>query len=264
MHGITGTPTEMRPLMQHLLRCGYRVKTPVLAGHGAGYREMLDATWEDWLSGAQEAVDALAADCSQVIVVGLSAAALLAVLAAVDQPAVSGLVLLSVHLGRPGNRISRADYLISRLMAGFPSTIRRRWYFHERPPYGLKNERLQRAIRRAIISSKRGETPQFGLFRTYAETLYQIRYLEDAARRAAPRLRCPTLLIHSFEDTMLHIHNAAEMYGLLGTPDKAVTFITGCDHVIPVDLRKRDVAHRVERFVARVASPVAQREGAAP
>ena len=253
LHGITGAPQEMRPLAQHLQGLGYLVETPVLAGHGAGCRELLATTWEDWLAGVRAATDALAAKCSGVVVVGLSAAALLGTLVAVERPSVRGASLLAVHLSHRGDKISRVDYAVWRMIMGIPY-LRRHWYFHEHPPYGLKDERLQRVITRAIQSSARGETAKFGLFRTYAETIHQIKLLENAARRVAPLVRCPVQLIHSFEDSMLGINNATEMYGLLGTPDKTVELIIGCDHVITIDLCKQDVARRVEQFVARVTS----------
>ena len=252
IHGITGTPTEMRPLARDLQQRGYQVDVPLLAGHGVGYREILASTWSDWLASVREAIQRMAATRPQVVVAGLSAGGLLGLLAATEQSQVSGLALLSVHFGIPGSRISRTDYVLSHLLSWLP-ILRRHWYFIEHPPYGLKDERLQQRITAAIEASKRGETDQYGLFRTYAETMHQVYQLQDAARRAAPHVRCPVLLLHSFEDTMLSVHNATTVYQLLGSPDKAVTLLTGCDHVMTVDLQKEAVAQHVGAFVRRVA-----------
>ena len=253
IHGITGTPTEMRPLARYLQRLGYRVEIPLLAGHGEGYREILVSTWSDWLASVREAVQRMAATCPQVVVVGLSAGGLLGLLMAAEGPQVSGLAMLSVHFGIPGSRISRTDYFLFRLLSALPR-LRRHWYFVERPPYGLKDARLQQRITAAIRASKRGQTDRYGLFRTYAETMHQVYQLEDAARRMAPRVRCPTLLIHSFEDTMLSVHNATTVYRLLGSSEKTVVLLTGCDHLMTVDLQKEAVAERVGSFVHRIAA----------
>ena len=251
IHGITGTPTEMRPLARHLERLGYRVEVPLVPGHGAGYRELLATTWQDWLSGVREAVRQLAMECSGVVIVGLSAGGLLASLVADECPEAVGLVLLSLHLGIPGPHITRFAQWAYRLIARVP-ILRRHWYFIEPPPYGLKDERLQQRITAAIATSRRGETTQFGLFRTYVDTLRQMDMLEAEVRRAASRIRCPTFMLHSVEDTMLSIRNATAMYGLLGASDKAIRFIAGCDHVMTVDLRKEDVARDVGAFIAHV------------
>ena len=259
VHGITGTPTEMRPLARHLKHLGYRVEVPLVLGHGAGYRELLATTWRDWLRGVRETVTQLATECSGVVVVGLSAGGLLAALVADECPAVVGLVLLSLHFGIRGPKITRYAHWTSRMISHVP-ILRRHWYFVESPPYGLKDERLQRRITTAIAASRQGETTQFGLFRTYVDTLRQIYALEAQVRRVAPRIQCPTFMLHSIEDTMLGIRNATAMYGLLGSLDKSIRLIAGCDHVITVDLRKEDVARDVGAFMMRLSplSPVPQ------
>ncbi len=254
IHGITGTPTEMRPLARHLERLGYRVEVPLVPGHGAGYRELLATTWGDWLGGVRQAVERLARDCSGVVVVGLSAGGLLATLVANEYPEVIGLVLLSLHLGIPGPHITPFDHWAYRTIARVP-ILRRHWYFVEPPPYGLKDERLQQRITAAIAASRHGETAQFGLFRTYVDTIRQVEALAAHVRRVAPQVQCPTFLLHSVEDTMLSIRNATTMYGLLGAAEKSIRFIGGCDHVMTVDLRKEDIARDVGAFIARLSPP---------
>jgi len=253
IHGITGTPMEMRPLARHLERLGYRVEIPLIPGHGAGYRELLSTTWQDWLRGVREAVQKLTRECSEVVVVGLSAGGLLATLVADECPEVIGIVLLALHLGIPGPHITPVAQWAYRMIVRVP-ILRRHWYFLEPPPYGLKDQRLQQRITEAIAASRHGETTQFGLFRTYVETLRQMEMLEAHVRRVAPRIQCPVFLLHSVEDTMLSVDNATTMYGLLGSSDKSIRFIAGCDHVMTVDLRKDDVARDVGTFIARVSS----------
>lgn len=58
---------------------------------------------------------------------------------------------------------------------------------------------------------------------------------------------------------MFSIRNATVLYSLLGTSDKSIRLITGCDHVMTVDLRKDDVARDVGAFIARLSSTAAIR-----
>ena len=254
IHGITGTPTEMRPLARHLKQLGYRVEVPLVPGHDAGYRELLATTWRDWLQGMRQAVKQMATECSGVVVVGLSAGGLLAALLADECPEVVGLGLLALHFGIRGPNISDASRVFYKMMALFP-ILRKKCYFVESPPYGLKDKRLQQHITAAIAASQQGQTSQFGLFRTYVDTLYQMEELEAQVRKVAPGIQCPAFMLHSVEDTMLSARNTAVMYGLIGSRDKYMRFISGCDHVITVDLQKEAVANDVGAFVMRLGAP---------
>ena len=40
LHGLTGTPFEVRPLAEALGTAGYTVEVPLLAGHGATLRDL--------------------------------------------------------------------------------------------------------------------------------------------------------------------------------------------------------------------------------
>ena len=64
-------------------------------------------------------------------------------------------------------------------------------------------------------------------------------------RKVAHKVTTPALIVHSLEDTITGIDNATEIYSLLGSQDKSIEFLTGCDHVITLDLRKDVVAQKV-------------------
>lgn len=250
IHGMTGTPLEVRPVSRFLKRQGYHVVIPLLRGHGAGHKELLATTWRDWLAGVREEADKLSSECDQVYVVGLSASALLATLVAVDNPRINGVVLLSTHLGfwRPEN-LPWNHFLLPYVMS-IPFLRRHAWWT-EKPPYGIKDIRMQKNIERAIESSKGGETGAHGLFRTYVESIYQAKLLIEETQLQAPRVSAPVLIIHSMEDTLFGLKNATRIYSRLGSVSKKALFITGCDHVMTVDLRKDDVARLVYEFISR-------------
>jgi len=115
---------------------------------------------------------------------------------------------------------------------------------------------LQRVITRAVATAERGGATQYGLFRTYVGAIRQLSLMAREVRRRAASVRCPALVVHSLDDTVTSVDNAWEIHGLLGSRDKSIHWLSGCDHVITVDLRKRDVARVVGEFAARVA-PVA-------
>ena len=253
IHGVTGAPTEMRPLARHLERVGYRVTVPLLPGHGAGHRQLLATTRHDWLDGVRRPFDDLATTCDQVVVVGLCAGGLLTVLVAAEDRRVAGLVVLAPDLGfrKPGPATPWTRILLP--LAYRIPLLRRYGYWTEGPPYGLKDPRLQQLIRRSIAAAKQGQTDEYGTFRTYVCTLYEMDRLQDEVRRRAGAVRCPALVMHSVEDSLFSVRNATLLYRLLGSHEKSITVLTGCDHVMTMDVRREDVARRIAAFARRLA-----------
>jgi carboxylesterase len=85
LHGFAGTPPELRRLGEHLAAHGFRCHGPALAGHASTPEALEATTRHDWLRSAQQALDALAADCDEVMVAGQSMGGTIALhLAATD------------------------------------------------------------------------------------------------------------------------------------------------------------------------------------
>ena len=96
MHGLCGTPTEMRFVANGLARAGFTVYCPQLAGHGGSEADIKESTWQDWYASAEEALARLRKECDVVIVGGLSTGAVLALLLAARHPEdVHGTALLA-------------------------------------------------------------------------------------------------------------------------------------------------------------------------
>jgi carboxylesterase len=246
IHGLTGSPTEMRAVSRDLQARGHLTDTPMLPGHGAGHKELLATNWRDWLAGVRAAADKLCQQREEVYVVGLCASSTLAVVLAAEDSRIKGIVLLSTHYGEISPSMPWTQKLLP-LVYPVPF-LRRTFYWTETPPYGLKDERLIASITAAIEESKDRQTAEHGTFRTYVESLYQSELLADEARRRAKDVKCRALLIHSLEDSWFTPVNSVRMAQDLGTQDKTVLMITGCNHVLSVDLRKHDIARWIADF----------------
>lgn len=79
LHGFGGSTDEIAPLGRRLEERGYCVAMPLLAGHGAGSREMARAGSSDWIASADAAYQDLAGRVSRVAVIGFSMGGLVAV-----------------------------------------------------------------------------------------------------------------------------------------------------------------------------------------
>jgi carboxylesterase len=85
-------------------------------------------------------------------------------------------------------------------------------------------------------------------------------------RKRAHLIKQPALIIHSLEDSMTTYKNAIEVSELLGSEDKSLFLLGGCDHVLTLDLRKRAVAAQIGQFVIeqswRAGKPETQSQAA--
>ena len=99
LHGFTGSPRTVRPWAEHLAAAGLTVRAPLLAGHGAGWRELAATGWTDWYASAERAFAEISARSEQVFVAGISMGGCLAFrLAETHRDQVSGLVVVNPSL----------------------------------------------------------------------------------------------------------------------------------------------------------------------
>ena len=257
LHGLTGMPDEMRPVMRQMKRLGYKVEVPVLPGHGGTHKELLAKNWQEWLEASRQGARKLRDQgCEQIFAAGLSMGAILSALLSLEED-LSGIVMLSptLHYDMHGNVVthSRAFQRAIRpliLLDLFGHNL----YWTEEAPYGLRDPRLQRQITKAIEAAASGESNEFGLFRTYWGSLAQLWMMIDVFLKKAHTITTPVMIIASFEDTIVSINNPAEAYNLIGSEDKTMHWLTGCDHVLTLDLCKDQVAQYTGQFVTRIAN----------
>ena len=72
IHGFTGNPTSMTLQARAMAAAGHHVEQPRLPGHGTSLDDMMTTYWSDWVGGASEAYDRLAARVERIVVMGLS------------------------------------------------------------------------------------------------------------------------------------------------------------------------------------------------
>jgi len=126
IHGLTGTPYEMRYLGERLAATGVRVHGIRLAGHAGAPEELGSVTHGHWYESVVDGFERLRQYGDANVVVGLSMGAVLAARLAADQrEAVAGLVMLSPSFFLPlGVRTALRLMTLLRPVAN-------RIYFHE-------------------------------------------------------------------------------------------------------------------------------------
>jgi carboxylesterase len=241
IHGLGGTPVEMRLVARALNRAGHTVHCPQLAGHCAGESELLATSWRDWAQSVFDELDRMRAICDRVIVGGLSMGAVMAMHVAAARPeAVDGLALYAPTLWYDGWSIPRYSFLLKWLIR---TPIGRRYSFVEREPYGVKDVRTRSLIKAAIT---RGDSTEAGLLGTPSGALQQMWKLIAQTRREMPMIRCPAVLLHAREDDVASLSNAFYIQRRLGGVVDAV-ILDDSYHLVTID-QQRDIV--IERSLA--------------
>ena len=252
LHGLGGTPVEMRYVALGLARAGITVSCPELAGHSGSFEALRDSTWRDWYDSAAVALDRLRCRCDAVIVGGLSMGAVLALmLAAERKDDVHGAAVYAPTLRLNGWGVPWYAQLFGLVPH---KSIANLFDFQEREPYGVKDPRVRALISAAIES---GDSSKCGMLKVPGGSMYELRGLVDAVRRRAPDIRQPVLLVHPREDDRACLSNSFWLQRNLGGPVETVV-LEDSYHVVTVDRQRHVVA---DRTVALAKAVAGSREG---
>ena len=160
VHGLTGTPYEVRPPAEALAEAGFYCEGPLLPGHGTIHTELQRLPRARWLDAVVAAHDALAERHERVYALGLSLGGLLA-LALGERRPLRGLVVMAAPLDL-GWLVHSAVPVLHRIVRHLPKTsaildpeARARHPGYDRMPLGAVNELLGQGKR--ILIAERGE-----------------------------------------------------------------------------------------------------------
>ena len=78
IHGIGGSPAQLKFLADSLHRAGHTVVCPLLSGHAGTPAEFGLSRWTEWFVSAELALERMQRDCDVIIVGGVSSGALIA------------------------------------------------------------------------------------------------------------------------------------------------------------------------------------------
>lgn len=238
IHGLTGTPYEMRFLGERLALRGVRVLGVKLAGHAGTPQELENSNHNSWYESVVNGLERLRAFGDPVVVVGQSAGALLAARLAIDQlDAVSGVVMLAPAFFLP--RWTGRALAALRLVGPWVSRL----YIRGGGPD------IHDAHARLI--HPRSELMPLGAALSLVE-------LSQMVRRRIDRLSQPTLIIHSRKDhTCPFERNINFLTHHMGGDQVRVVTLERSYHVISVDTEKEQVAAETAAFIDGVRAMAA-------
>ena len=242
IHGLTGTPVEMRYVAKGLAAAGYHVHAVQLAGHCGTEGDLLRTNWQDWTASVEAAFDRLSQSHDKVAVGGLSMGAVLALHLATRRPTAAGLLLYSPVIWHDGWSLPRMRWLLPLV---FMTPLCDHYRLVESFPYGLKDERLRNVVLARMMS---GDSTQAGSMGMAGASLREMLKLVRLVKRRLPAITVPALILHSREDDVASLRNADFLAARLGGPvDKVV--LDDCYHLIVLDRQRARVVQESVRFL---------------
>jgi carboxylesterase len=252
VHGITGSPAEMKPLVRKLTAEGFEVVCPPLAGHCSTLSELKQTRWQDWYKSLETALDDLRTRCETVFVSGLSMGALLALKLAADHPdLVAGVATLSATFFYDGWNVPRLRQRFLLPLVIY-SPLRFFLSYHEPSPYGIKDDRIRTMIDAVYRGQCEGLPETYGYSEFPGVTIRETFRLIAAAKRKLTAIAAPLLIVHSTEDDMASLKNAAFLANSVSSTIVETFYVDDTYHVLTLDKRRDDVAARVAEFFVRL------------
>jgi carboxylesterase len=253
IHGLTGTPMEMRLLGKGLNNAGFTVHGMQLAGHCGNVEDLLATGWNDWYASVETAADKLGARVDRLFVGGLSMGALLALKLAAERPQlVAGVGVYGATFRYDGWTIpwsARLSFMLP-LLKRFGCGLGRNRSFMEQPPYGIRDERLRAQISAAMLG---GDSAAAGLPGNPWYSLADMHELATDVRRRLPSVTAPCLVAHASEDDVASVKNAELVIRNVSAPTELL-LLRDSYHMITIDKERRTLIERSASFFNRIAA----------
>ena len=251
IHGLTGTPMEMRLLGKGLNRAGFTVHGMQLAGHCGNVEDLLATGWRDWYASVEKAADEMLGKVDRLFVGGLSMGALLALKLAAERPQdVAGVGVYGATFRYDGWSIppmARLSFLLPLLKK---LGIGRERSFMEQPPYGIRDERLRAQISTAMLG---GDSAAAGLPGNPWYSLAEMYGLAANVRRQLPEVTAPCLVAHATEDDVASVKNAELVLREVNAPTELL-LLNDSYHMITIDKERRTLIERSATFFERIVA----------
>jgi carboxylesterase len=243
LHGLSGTPNEMRSMAQGLSGAGFTVFCPQLAGHCGNYEDLRASRWQDWAASAEASLLELSKSCDTIVVGGLSTGAILSLhLAALHPTRVQATVLLAPTLWLNGWMIPWRAYLFNLVFMKFVANM---FDFPDMFPHGVKDEVIREQVRHAIQS---GDSSEAGLPVTPGGAVLEHRWLVHAVQKRMKSITQPTLIIHPREDDYADLNNISYLQRHLAGLVDTLT-LDDSYHIVTIDRQAHIVIERTLAFV---------------
>ena len=224
LHGLTGTPYEVRPLAEALVAQGIRARGIRMAGHDGGVEELARSSRVEWVDRARAELRSLRAEHDRVFLIGVS---------------MGGLVSL---------RLAQTESVDGLVVVGVPLVLA--------PPIPqlLPLLRLMMSARKKRGSDIRDPDARARHPGHPAMPLDSVNELIGLQAEVLPNLgkvEAPILVAHGELDTTARPRDAKRLHDEVGSRAKELMMLPHSGHVATVDYDGLELAAAATRFLAQ-------------
>ena len=222
---------EMRPIGEYLADQGFTVLGVRLTGHATKIDDLQRTKWEDWSASILDGWNLLSSFTDNIFLIGLSTGGALALYHASFLPTRGVVGLSTIYRIEPGLRLTLLPILskfIPYVPKGEPD-----W----QDPNAYKNH--------------------FSYHRYPTKAVLELTKFLAAMRDSLPKVKAPTLLMHSKKDFGVIPENMNWIYRDLGTAEneKKKIWLENSGHVVTRDLDREFVFKSVLGFINQFSGP---------
>ncbi|KUO50315.1 MAG: hypothetical protein APF76_11440 [Desulfitibacter sp. BRH_c19] len=221
IHGLSGSPSEMRLLGEYLHSKGYTVTAPLLPGHGTKPEDIRNFSWQDWYQEVAKALSQIKGRCTKIYLIGLSLGGLLALHGAVNRLPISGVVTMAppIHMG---NRLSYTAPLL-------------------------------KFFRKSVKKDRNPSTINGNYRVTYNEQIthgiHELLKLRGKVKRGLSKIKKPVLIIQSKDDKVSLPTGAQYLHNKIKSPLKILKWLANSGHVITMGAEREEMFAQINYFI---------------
>ena len=247
IHGLTGSPFEMKYLARKLNKAGFTVKGPCLEGHCTTLKNLSKTNWKDWYRSVHESFIEMKKSSDTVSVVGLCMGALLSLHLSYEFGSdVAAVSLISTTLFYDGWSLPWYKFL---LPLAYYTPLRFIYSYSETEPYGIKNKRL----RERIVNLMKNDSIAYT--KTPAASMHELFKLIREVKKELPTITTPALILHSREDDLTSTKNPDFVEEKIGSNVVRKIILDDCYHMMTIDNQRDRVAEETIKFFIEQISP---------
>lgn len=222
IHGLTGTPYEVRPLAEALADRGLRARGPLLPGHGGPPEELAALPYSAWTDAVQREVAELRREHRRVFVCGLSLGGLLTLWLAEREELAAAAVI-----GTP-----------LRFRGGLPWLVSlARFIVPMRPKQGG-----------AGIADDAARARHPGMSVMPLQSVHELIRLQRVVRASLEAIRMPLLVAHGALDQTANPADLAAIASAVSSDRIETLRFDRSAHVVPVDFDGPELCEAVASF----------------
>ena len=251
LHGLCSSPQELLSVDEALKSAGYVTIPMNIPGYSFEQKKTKQKakSFEGWIDYVEAEVVKLKETYSKVLLAGISAGANVALGVGVKNSAlIDGVILMSTPLILDGWNIPFYHFLFPLALY---TPLGWLWSYEEKPPYGLKNERIRAWVAKDLkarrLSSAGASVLEVTHLREHDKL--QKHLIKTMNTVAAP----PTLVLHASEDEVASLENLRFIQMNWKTPFFRCHVLENSYHMISWDNDRAEVCQKIVEFLQELA-----------